>query len=410
MFSAGVHHVHHHHWLSLANVPAAHVVPAKKPTPTPTPTPTPNPTPTGDTPAQIRHAYGFDQITFTDPTGATIAGDGSGQTIAIVDATDDTYIASDLATFDQQFGLPAMDGLNGDPTFTVVKQPNSSTTKMTTNNASWAVEIALDVQWAHAIAPKANIVLYESLDTLNTDMYTMVDQARSNPAVSAISMSWDSTDKSIDASLDYHFTSPSGHIPITFVAASGDFGAPVGYPAASPNVVSVGGTQLTTDTLGNYVSETGWSGSGGGVSPYEPVPDYQSRLGLGFTGRAAPDVSYNGAQPSHVSVYDSVVTTNNTVGWINVYGTSAGTPQWAALVAIADQGRALAAKPTLGSEDTLRLLYSSPPSDFHDILTGTSTGTPNYTAGPGYDLVTGIGTPVANALVQDLLKDPPAVF
>ena len=122
--------------------------------------------PTGYTPAQIRQAYGFDQITFNN---GTVAGDGSGTTIAIVDAYDDPNIANDLHQFDLQFGLP-------DPVLTKVNQTGG--TALPAANAGWVTEIALDVEWAHAIAPGANILLVEADSTSFSNLLTAVDYAR----------------------------------------------------------------------------------------------------------------------------------------------------------------------------------------------------------------------------------------
>ncbi len=179
---------------------------------------------------------------------------------------------------------------------------------------------------------------------------------------------------------------------------SGSSGAPE-YTSASPNVLAVGGTQLTTDTAGNYLSETGWSGSGGGLSAYESQPGYQKGVVTqSSTQRAVPDVAYNGSGSCTYAIYD----TSGYGGWITVYGTSAGAPQWASLVAIADQGRALAGEGTLdGGTQTLPAIYQMPQSDFHDITTGSNGA---YSAGPGYDLVTGRGTPIANLVVGQLVQ------
>ena len=135
--------------------------------------------PTGYTPAQVRQAYGINQITFNN---GTVAGDGSGTTIAIVDAYDDPKIANDLHQFDLQFGLP-------DPVLTKVNQ-NGGSTALPAANAGWATEIALDVEWAHAIAPKANILLVEANSSSFSDLLTAVDYARHATGVVAVSMSW----------------------------------------------------------------------------------------------------------------------------------------------------------------------------------------------------------------------------
>ncbi len=169
--------------------------------------------PTGYTPAQIRQAYGFDKITFNN---GTVVGDGSGTTIAIVDAYDDPRIANDLHQFDLKFGL-------ADPVFTKVGQ-TGSTTALPAANAGWISEIALDVEWAHAIAPGANILLVEANSASFGDLLTAVDYARHASGVVAVSMSWGGSEFSSESMYDSHFTTPSGHGGVTFVASSGDTG------------------------------------------------------------------------------------------------------------------------------------------------------------------------------------------
>jgi subtilase family serine protease len=348
--------------------------------------------PTGTTPTQIRHAYGFDQITFNN---GSVAGNGNGETIAIVDAYDDPQIANDLHQFDLQFGLP-------DPTFTKVNQTGGSTPPAA--STSWSSEIALDVEWSHVIAPAAHILLVEANDSSFTNLFTAVSYAASVPGVVAVSTSWGGGEFSGETSYDSTFTTPSGHTGITFVASSGDSGAPPIYPAVSPNVLAVGGTTLNMDSSGNIVSESGWSGSGGGISSQEAQPSYQHGIVTQTsTMRANPDVAYDADPNTGFPVYD---TENNPVSapWSQFGGTSDAAPQWAGLIAVADQGRALAGEGSLnGASQTLPMLYGLPASDFHDITSGTSTGSPNYSAGPGYDLVTGRGTPVANLIVSALV-------
>jgi hypothetical protein len=358
--------------------------------------------PGGFGPSDIRHAYGFDQITFSS---GTVQGDGSGQTIAIVDAYDQPNIASDLAVFDSTYGLAAP------PSFTKVNQ-NGGTTYPTADQ-NWGMEISLDVEWAHAIAPGAKILLVEANSNSWTDLWTAINYARNQPGVAVVSMSFGGSEWSGETAYDSYFTTPSGHGGVTFVASSGDSGssgAPE-YPSVSANVLAVGGTQLTLDSSGNYLSETGWSGSGGGISAYVSQPGYQKGVVTQTsTMRAVPDVAYDGSSGSPFAVYD----TSGYGGWLQVYGTSAGSPQWAALVAIADQGRALAGLGSLdGPTQALPKLYQLSAADFHDITTGSNGG---YSAGPGYDLVTGRGTPVANLVVADLVgsgsnptNQPPAI-
>jgi hypothetical protein len=347
--------------------------------------------PGGFSPQQIQQAYGFNQITFSN---GTIKGDGSGQTIAIVDAYSQPNIASNLQTFDSMYGLPAP------PSFSVVNESGGSS--LPAADTGWGMEESLDVEWAHAMAPGANIVLVEANSSSMPDMTTAVNYARSLPNVSVVSMSWGSNggEFSTETSYDSIFTTPAGHNGVTFVASSGDTGssaAPI-YPSVSPTVLAVGGTQLTLNSAGNYQSETAWSDSGGGISSYETQPSYQKGVVTqSSTMRTVPDVAYNASSASPYAVYD----TSGYGGWIEVYGTSAGAPQWAALIAIANQGRALDGEGTLdGATQTLPMIYQMPSSDFHAVTSGSNGA---YSAGPGYNLVTGRGTPVANLIVNSLV-------
>jgi len=353
--------------------------------------------PEGYTPQQIRHAYGLDS--------ASVGGsnlDGAGQTIAVVDAFDDPNIAGDLRKFDLAFGLP-------DP-------PSFQKTELVAggvgiaSNANWADEISLDVEWAHALAPGANILLVEAADAAGPDLFSAAQWAARQAGVSVVSMSFGNSDQSGELSFDGDFTTPAGHQGVTFLAAAGDrgdssypsfsnFGL---YPALSPNVVGVGATELTTDATGNYLSEVATQYSGGGISRYEPQPAYQQQAGLNFPSRASPDVAFVGGDDSGpgVPIYDSFTFGAGTP-WQGELGTSASTVSFAATMATADEGRALLAEGSLdGATQTLPLLYANPGA-FHDITQG---GNRAFQAGPGYDLVTGLGTPIANLLVPDLVN------
>ncbi|MGO9151709.1 S53 family peptidase, partial [Mycobacterium sp.] len=339
------------------------------------------------TPAQIQQAYGFNSITFNG-----VAGTGSGETIAIVDAYDDPNIQADLNTFDTQFGLP--------PT-TVTRVSESGTTSYPASDPTggWELEESLDVEWAHAMAPGANILLVEASSTYDSDLLAAVSYAASHANV--VSMSWGGGEFSGEtAGYDSYFD----HAGVAFVASSGDSGAPAEWPAASPNVLSVGGTALTLGPGNAWSSEVGWSGSGGGPSADELQPSYQKGVVTQTsTARATPDVAYDASPSTGVYVYDSVPYEGGS-GWWEVGGTSAGAPQWSALLAIADQGRALNGQKALDStnpQEVMNILYKNP-ADFHDITSGTSTGSPNYSAGIGYDYVTGMGSPIANLIVGSL--------
>ena len=175
------------------------------------------------------------------------------------------------------------------------------------------------------------------------------------------------------------------------MAGTGDSGQPAAYPAFSPHVVAVGGTNLNVDGSGNYLGESGWNGSGGGISTIEPQPTYQHGVVSPFSSsmRTTPDVAFDAG--SYVSVCDSWDYGTSTP-WVQTGGTSFSAPAWAALILIADQARAATDMTALdGATQTLPELYSLPSADFNDITTGNN----GFIAGPGYDLVAGLGTPKA---------------
>jgi subtilase family serine protease len=326
-------------------------------------------------PAQIRAAYGINQLSLT----------GAGQTIAIVDAYNDPTIAADLAKFDTQFGLPAAQ-------LTVAEQYNGTTPPA--YNAGWATEIALDVEWAHAIAPGAKILLVEANSSSLNSLLAGVNYARTQPGVSVVSMSWGAADFNGEGTFDSYFTTPAGHTGVTFVASSGDSGAGASWPAISSNVIAVGGTSLTLNANGTYGSETAWSGSGGGYSLYETESTYQRSVQS--TGKESdPTVAYDASPTTGFYVYDS---SSGHGSWYAVGGTSAGSPQWAGLFALANQGRAQAGKAALNN--AMQAIYSLPATDFHDITTGSN----GNAAKVGYDVVTGRGSPIANLLVPGLIN------
>ena len=373
----------------------------------------------GYTPSEIRHAYGFDNISLSGGTAA----DGRGQTIAIVDAYNDPNIASDLTMFDNQFGLAAA------PSLKVVNQ--SGGTALPNTDAGWAGEIALDVEWAHAIAPRADILLVEANSATVQDLMSAVNYARHAAGVSVVSMSWGGSEffswngGEFTGQTDYDpiFTTPAGHQGVTFIAAAGDSGSFSGveWPASSSNVLSVGGTSLfVQDQSGTYSSESGWRGTSGGYSQIEAEPTWQ-QAAQSSGARSTPDVAYDGDPNTGFAVYDSVAN-QGLSGWEEVGGTSAGAPQWAALVAIADQARALAGRGSLdGATQTLPLLYSlytatdstgasTYNSYFNDVVDSGGGGFHwrfgglgfGNAAQPGYDTATGLGTPIAAGIVTAL--------
>lgn len=348
-----------------------------------------SPLPIGFTPAEIRQAYGFDSISFDG-----VAADGSGTTIAIVTAYHNPNIEHDLAVFNATFGLPAP------PSFRVVNQRGGST--MPAEDAAWSTETCIDVEWAHAIAPGASILLVVADSNSTADLLAATVHARSAPGVVAVGMSWGQHEFVGETSHDATFTTPPDHPGVTFFAASGDTGAPALYPAFSPNVVAVGGTSLVLGADGSR-RETGWRGSGGGTSRFQPRPSYQQDLGTATTKRIVPDVAMVADPTTGLAVYDSR-SSGAATGWRAYGGTSIAVPQWAALAAIVAQGRSLAGRASLdGRSHFLPALYGMPATAFHDVVGGGSHGRPRLSAARGHDPVTGLGTPAAARLVAELV-------
>ena len=270
--------------------------------------------PQGLSPHQVSIAYGFNSLSSL----------GKGQTIAIVDAFDDPRIEADLAVFNKAFGLAACTTINGcfKKVYARGKKPRT--------DAGWSGEIALDVEWAHAMAPQAKIILVEAASDSVDDLFQAVKVAI-NSGAQVVSMSWGAPEFPQQKQYDVLFNNPK----VTFTASSGDSGTGVIYPASSPYVLAVGGTTLTVDNYGNYQGETAWSGSGGGVSTIEPWPAFQQTYPIpeAKNMRGVPDVSFNADPESGFSVYSSVPGDGGT-GWQVVGGTSAGAPQWASLIAL----------------------------------------------------------------------------
>ena len=340
-------------------------------------------------------------VTSTTPAGYTpttvkkylgLTNTGSGQTIAIVTAYNDPTIAADLATFDSTYGLSAP------ASFKKISQTGSTSTLPATD-AGWALETSLDVEWAHAIAPGAAILLVEAKDSSLANLDTAIAYAAKQTGVSVISNSWGAAGEISGE------TTTDSYCKLTkaiCVFASGDAGNPGGYPAYNPYVLSVGGTtlNLATSTTGavSVSGETSWGGTGGGVSVYEARPSYQSKLP--FTMRSIPDVSYDADPATGFAVYDSTPY-NGSSGWFQMGGTSAGAPQWAGIVAVADQIRKNSRKNPLAAWNSTTnampagsTVYALT-SGLTDITSGASNGSCGSicSVAVGYDALTGLGSP-----------------
>lgn len=335
--------------------------------------------------------------------------DGAGQTIAIVVAPSTGDPAADLNYFSKYYNLPECNTAN--PCF---ERIDLSKGKIPTARMDWAVEVALDIQWAHVVAPAAKIVLVTAKTIMLTDMMSAVKVASQIPGVVAVSMSWGGKDQlEVNArSLDKVFAANTG---VVYLAATGDFGnngKNQTYPSTSTYVTAVGGTKLMGgNTVENPSTEVAWRLGGGGASLYTAMPTYQTNYlasspvyALSNGKRTVPDVSYNAdmnASPVGVRV--------NGV-WRAVGGTSAGTPQWAGIVALLAQnmqnkGQSFSTY-VRGNNGFNPLLYQAKiQSSFNDVTSGSNwTGSRSLTcalcsAGSGYDAATGLGAPnVGNLL------------
>lgn len=374
----------------------------------------------------------FDPTEMREAYNVPATYDGSGQTIIIVDAYGDPQIESDLKLFDGLFGLPAP------PSFTIYHGSATQTAGIHAA-ASWAGETALDVEWAHAIAPNANLVLIEAPSSSGNAINTVERRIVPNYPGAIVSQSFGLQESAISgggnntqvqqAHKNYQLFTSLGD---TVIASAGDFGASNGtnvnspqYPASDPLVTSIGGTEANPYPLGlcpsatpaeaaadicHYGGEQTWNepdiasvpvATGGAPSLIWDAPSYQDGV-TGLSTRAVPDVAYNAAINGGVLVALE--------GGIFLFGgTSCGSPQWAGIFALVNQARVAGGKPSIGAPNTaLYNIYKSARygSDFHDITAGNNTlvGAPlaGYSAVTGYDLTTGIGTPNAANLISDL--------
>jgi subtilase family serine protease len=371
------------------------------------------PLPIRYTPAQIRRAYSV----------SNLPANGAGQIIAIVNAFDDPTVERDFQIFINTFFPPTMRVMNGLPSgapCNVVTGPHPCFQKAYSASRPqpsgqtpgdtvglWALETSLDVQWAHVIAPMADILLVEAPTNLDIDMLSAV-QTAVNMGAKVVSMSWGGPEFEHERTWDQRYF---WHPGVAFVASSGDRGHGVQWPAASPYVISVGGTTLVMDTLGNVVSETGWSGSGGGLSRFESEPAYQRahRIPRAHKRRGNPDVSYVADPNTGVWVFDSTHFGSIPGGWFVVGGTSVGAPQWAAILALANQMRAAQHLGTLStSSHRMNMpqspVYGVPSSTFRDVISGINGGCAICRSVGGYDYVTGLGSPIVNELVPSLIS------
>lgn len=344
---------------------------------------------------------------------ASLATGGWGA-IALVDAYDNPNAASDLATFSSHFGLAVANftKVYANTSFGSLNGMTASCSGTPPGNTDWGTEESLDIEWAHAMAPDAKIILVEACSSSYTDLF-FAEQVAGKEVTAAgggdISNSWGGGE----------FVGEVGTVDdvfyryypfyITYFASAGDSGWGAGYPSSSPWVVSAGGTTVNRDTSGNFVSESCWSRSGGGVSAFEiwqsppsitdgmgPWANFQYPLsGYIKAARLTPDMSFNSDPSSGVQVYD----TYGYKGWLTIGGTSVASPSLAGIVNSANNRLGQAPPTAAGHYQSgeNNLIYAQLGShtayatNFYDVKTG-SNGT-GHNAGPGYDECTGVGSP-----------------
>lgn len=363
------------------------------------------------TPSEMRSAY-----------NVPASYNGAGQTIVIIDAYGSPTIRQDLAYFDHAMGLP-------DPTLNVLTPVGAPAPFNVATMGGWAGETSLDVEWAHAIAPQATIDLVVAPTNHNSDIAAAEEYAITNHLGNVISMSYGASEPSIPGGVHNLHLQHSDALfqqaatnNITLIASAGDLGATNGngtytaeFPASDPSVLSVGGTSLRISDTGAYQSETVWNDSdpaqcpfgcqlgtlagvtGGAPSVLFLAPEYQQDF-FHPTSREVADVSYNAGVYTAVLVAESYSTGHEGLWFVG--GTSAGSPQWAGIVALADQ----AAGHSLGfiNPSLYKAARNGPYNAvFHDITSGSNGlfGGPSEPAGTGYDMPTGLGSPnVANVI------------
>jgi hypothetical protein len=349
----------------------------------------------GLTPQQVREAYQFGDL--NDPA---YTNRGQGQTIAIVVAYHYSTALNDVNVFSEEFGLPKM-------TTKTLRTIYASGTRPDTNRA-WSAEAALDIQWAHAIAPAAKIIVVEADTNANVDLYRGIGRATKalQPNGGVVAMSFGSAESSLDATQVAYFQNHQTD-NVSFVASAGNTGGVVNAPGVDPGVLSVGGTTLTVDADGNRLDETAWMDGGGGTSTVFPRPYYQNNLIVDAVDigdfRVVPDVAYVGDPTTGVAVYNTTPNASGNTGWDSFGGTSVGAPQWAGLVALANQKRVKGGLDLIGNGQLNNFVYGIArkfyDQTFNDITTGDNTLHP---ATESFDQATGWGTPKAQALINKL--------
>ncbi len=394
------------------------------------------------TPAMIRSRYGFNEL------ASTPEAQGSGQLIAVISAYNNPDLAENLSVFSKHYNLPQCDvvktvytklptgyytaniskpALGANCTIQVVNvdsfgrfNPN----KLPTSPATWTAESTMDIQWAHAVAPSASILVVQTASDFADAMGHGAKFASETAKADVVSMSWGQREKSIicprkpgtaiqydklcsDSETAKKFWTARSKLftgNATYVAASGDTGVPM-WPSINPNIMAVGGTVFSST-----IPDTGWANSGGGLSVSFTATPAQYAI-TKQTQRAVPDVAYGAG--TRVAVYikpnaatgkpDSACVATfgaSKCGWYSGTGTSIGAPQWAGIVAIANATRLAAGKTKINYLNTLYTDIATVPGAYAVAFKDVTAGNTIYNKTTvGYDMVTGLGVPNTASLV-----------
>lgn len=338
-------------------------------------------TPAGENPATFACIYNL--VSTIVPgcpiNGTTAVPTGGSGFIVIVDAYDYPTAASDLATFSKQFGLPPA---KFHKIYASGTKPANGCTGIA-GLENWGLEESLDIEYAHAMAPNAIIVLMEASSSSNNALYGAVQKANQliaqHPTLKGeLSMSWGGSETSGELSDDSFFTQPG----VTYFASTGDTPG-TEYPSTSVNVIGVGGTVINRNSSGDYTGQTAWSDGGGGDSSFEPIPSFQAGISsIVGTHRGVPDISLNSG--TGTAIYNTGGTFCGS-GWEEVEGTSIASPSMAGIINSAGTFNA-----SSNAQNTEMYSELGDAAVFTDITSG-SCGTHSATA--GWDFCTGLGVP-----------------
>jgi kumamolisin len=334
-----------------------------------------NPPASAENPGSLACIYGVTPPTSGCPrTGSPVATGGS-KAIAVVEYGNNTTLQADFNAFNSYYGLPSQ-------TLTIRCACGSCPTN---DGSGWDVESALDVEYAHAMAPNAQIIVSQFCNDPLTDGSELgvAQYIVANYGAGEVSNSWgyNGGEYSSELSDDSYFTL-SG---VVFFASAGDSGLGPQYPSVSPNVISAGGTLVQRDSSGNLTGEACWSGSGGGISRYEPLPNWQLLLGnrIGMH-RGTPDWAADASPSSGAAVYS----TTYCGGWCKVGGTSLAAPLLAGILNSNGSFRNHTA-----NDQGMTYSYLKNPGTYRRYIYDVTTGSNGSPAGVGWDQCTGLGTP-----------------